>query len=500
MQLLVIGLALVLGLEQADSQKKPNSPVLRSYVPPEAPSLVKHFDVDQVFWEDFMLMRKANEGDPVAEHELGLRYFLGEGFPADTTRAASWISKAADQNLMTARFNYGILLNNGWGVPWNPFAAYLNFLFAARQGMADAEFAVGTFLTDNLVVPRDDAEACCWVEAAADSGYKPAIQMLPELQKRGCGSGEAPADSVPGGPGGALGLVFLDFSSDTVAQPNDTSLIRDLFERGSDRMKKLGQLSATPDSLTSRDSSLVEAVRDAAEWGSPEALTLLGRWYAEGKSGRPDLLRAAVEYLRAVRWGSPAAAQLLWKLTHRSGFLETLKSAIDGGDPDARFIWAALVAYSFDHQLTEPQALAMLQRAASAGNVQAMIELGLCHASGRWVKRDSREAMALWRDAAARGSHEAELRLVVAGIMQQSHAAIPRDRIAYLQRASEDGSVLAETALGYCYETGSGLPRDLAEAVRLYRDSARRGNQTAYDQLRRMYDRLRPSAAEFQVE
>ncbi len=488
----------------AGAQKNPNSPVLRSYVPPQPPSLVKHFDEDRVLWEDFMLMRKANEGDAIAEHELGLRYFFGEGFPSDTARAAYWIQKAADQNLMTARFNYGILLNNGWGVPWNPFAAYLNFLFAAQQGMADAEFAVGTFFTDNLVVPRNAAEACCWVQAAADSGYKPAVQMLPELEERGCGgsgsAGRTDASPDSGGPSGTLGLVYLDFGSDTVAQPTDTTLIKDLFDSGSEKMKRFRQISTRPDSLAAGDSTLLNAVRDAAESGSPEALTLLGRWYAEGKAGHPAPLKAAVEYLRAVRWGSPQAAQLLWKLVHQEGFLGSLKSAIDAGDPEAKFIWAALLAYSFDHQLTDAQALEMLKQAAAGKHVQAIIELGLCYASGRWIKRNAGEAMALWKEASSLGSREAEIRLFVAGLMQERSRTIPRDRILGLQRASEDGSVLAEAALGYCYEIGLGMPRDEAQAVKLYRDSARRGNQTAYDQLKRMYDKLRPADREFHVE
>ena len=68
----------------------------------------------------FLLLKEANNGDPYAQHELGLRYLIGKGFVPDTVQAVFWIKKAVAQNLPFAKFNYGILLNNGIGVQWNP--------------------------------------------------------------------------------------------------------------------------------------------------------------------------------------------------------------------------------------------------------------------------------------------------------------------------------------------------------------------------------------------
>jgi uncharacterized protein len=137
------------------------------------------------FWDEFMLVRNANAGDPLAQHELGLRYLTRNGFPADTVKAAFWIRKAADQKLRTARYNYGLLLNNGWGVPWNPFEAYRQFHSAAVDGMTEAEYVTGLLLTDNLTVPRDYGEAYRWESIAADSGYEPAREVLREFKRRG---------------------------------------------------------------------------------------------------------------------------------------------------------------------------------------------------------------------------------------------------------------------------------------------------------------------------
>ena len=90
-------------------------------------------DLSYQIQKQFNLIRDANTGNALAQHELGLRYLLGEdGIVADTILGAYWVGKAAEQNLTAACFNYGILLINGWGVEWNPYKAYNFFLKAAE--------------------------------------------------------------------------------------------------------------------------------------------------------------------------------------------------------------------------------------------------------------------------------------------------------------------------------------------------------------------------------
>jgi TPR repeat protein len=73
------------------------------------------------------LINRANSGNALAQHDLGILYLTGQNFPADTFKAAYWIRKAADNHFLPARFNLGILQHNGWGVPWNPFEAYKSY-------------------------------------------------------------------------------------------------------------------------------------------------------------------------------------------------------------------------------------------------------------------------------------------------------------------------------------------------------------------------------------
>ena len=99
-------------------------------------------DLSYQLLQQFKLVQIANSGDPLAQHELGLRLLTGEGIAADTVTAVYWIKKAASQKLTSALYNYGIMLINGWGTDWNPFAAYDNFLLAAQSGMKEAQYII----------------------------------------------------------------------------------------------------------------------------------------------------------------------------------------------------------------------------------------------------------------------------------------------------------------------------------------------------------------------
>ena len=471
------------------------------------------------YWDEFNLVRNANAGDPLAQHELGIRYLTRDGFPADTQKAAFWIKKAADQNLIPARYNYALMLNNGWGVSWNPFEAYEQFHRAAKKGMVEAEYAVGLLMTDNLTVPRDYAGAYRWESLAADSGYEPAREILKEFKRRGLDAranrpardttnrkGRKDRTHISSVPQTASGLqpIFLDTESDSIPLPDDTTLTREVQQAANAQLTTMN-IAKTPASAKSAksdgeaDSALVRRIFDAAEAGSPEALTLIGRWYEQGAVMKRDEVQATVYYLRAMRFDSPWAPALLWKLIRHNDFFRRLKEEADRNDPSAQFAWAELIASDFDHQLTQSQALELLQSAASRDYPPAVVELGMGYYTGTWVQQNRDKAIKLLRSADRVGFREAGIRLSMIEVQEHKNSAPASSSMSALWRATEDGSVLAQTMLAYCYETGLGVPRDTSEAVRLYRKASQRGSNAAYSALKNLYDEIRPSDAEFRI-
>ena len=478
----------------------------------KAPSLdlIRHTDESYQLWEDFMLMQKANSGDALAQHELGIRYLLGRGFGVDTVKSAFWIQKSADQNYVVAHYNIGIFLNNGWGVPWNPFKAFEHFHYAAQQGMPEAEYVYGSFLTDNLVVAQNWPDAYAWMKKSADAGYQPAKDALVEFEKRGIVvhadssvTASAPSmrvDSSSVLPARPWKPVLLDFSDEPATEEDELGFLKEMLRKGSADLKNaLGIGSMDPDNLVA-DSTLLRMIKSAADIGSPEAMAVLGRFHEKGFLVRKNQMTAAKEYLGALRLEFPRAASLLWSLFQDKKFVQQVHALALEGNPDAEVVCAGFISLGFDTEFPPQESFKLLTKASARHNLDALIELGLCYYSGRGVETDKKKAIESWTDAVSLGSREAEIRITATNVIANLHLKDYDSSVPELDSAAHKGSLLAQVALAYCYDTGTGVAESRPIAVRLYRESAYRGSQIAIFALKKMYDELRPADLEFRLK
>jgi len=272
-------------------------------------------------------------------------------------------------------------------------------------------------------------------------------------------------------------------------------LVRDVMQQSRtspDRQERESQGFEGEDSLS------LQSVRAAAESESPEALVLLGYWYEKGRLGAADNMMASVCYLRALRLESPWAPILLEKLTSKDRYFDHLHTRVNAHDPMAEFIWAGLIMYNIDHQITQEQARQFLRDAASQKFPPALVMLGMCYYSGNGEEENRSEAERLLREAAREGSHEAELRLAMLAITETGSTQ-KESIVKSLHQAEAAGSVLAQAVLGYCYETGVGVQKNTSLAISYYRKASSRGNRSAYHALKAMYDKIRPRDRGFQV-
>ena len=471
-------------------------------------------DLSYQLLQQFKLVQIANSGDPLAQHELGLRLLTGEGIAADTATAVYWIKKAASQKLSSAQYNYGIMLINGWGTEWNPFTAYENFLSAAESGMSQAQYVVGILHTDNLIIPRDWNKSYYWIKKSVDGGYEPAKEVLQELSSKVTPEFKDSVDhnkfvltttstfkndNDDSNIQPSVGLVFIDFDlqSDTLREITDGMLISDL--------KRL-ELNIVKDSLIIKnDSSLIDfsdeqkinILRNLADYGSHEAQTILGRLYEQGNFVNKNKLIAAELYIRGTILDSPRSAFLLWQLIREKDFYNILNDAVQLGDPTAQFVWYGLQKLGYDNRLTEKDAIDLLQKASAQNHIPAIIELGFNYYTGKYVDIDKQKGLEYWRLAEKFGSHEAELRLITSRIFDSNNNLT--NEISSLEEFENNGSILAQFTLGYCYENGIGIKKSIPNAVKYYRNAAQRGNQYAYEQLKRLYDQIRPAIDQFKI-
>jgi hypothetical protein len=92
--------------------------------------------------------KAADQGNALAQSNLGLLYASGHGAPQDYTQAAMWYRKAADQGLVEAQYNLGMMYYNGRSVPEDYALAYMWLNLAASR-------AVDTEIRDGAIKARD---------------------------------------------------------------------------------------------------------------------------------------------------------------------------------------------------------------------------------------------------------------------------------------------------------------------------------------------------------
>ncbi len=461
----------------------------------------------------YLLVKDAKSGDPFAEHELGLRYLLGKGFPKDTAKAIFWIKKAADQKLTTANFNYGIMLLNGIGVEWNPFEAFKRFEYAAKSGMPEAQYIYATFYIDNLVVSRNYKIAYYWLKKSAEKNVKQAKELLARMKENGIvfddseKESETQTDSVGVwnynyNPQTELlssnfELSFYDFNNEPAQAKRGEKIKKLLRQNPTELAHKLGLVNYDSAEVASHP---LKTVIETAGYGSPNAYKFLGKLYEYGIGVKCDTVIAVLNYLRALRLGSVGVSSELLKLTQSEKFYKKLKSEINKNNFNAYYVLSALTALNFSFEVSKKEALQLLKKAAEGGNVPSLIELGLAYFNGSKVKRNPTMAQEYWNIAAKKGNREAKVRIAFASVLFAPEKKNLSDEVSFLKNASEKGSVPALDALGFLYEKGIGVRKNKSKAAEYYRKALFLGNRKSYDALRALYDEIRPSDKIFRID
>ena len=80
--------------------------------------------IGQAAWADDVpnfkeMLQVAEQGNAVAQFNLGLMYDKGQGVRQDYAQAVQWYRKAAEQGLAEAQYNLGVMYAKGEGVRQN---------------------------------------------------------------------------------------------------------------------------------------------------------------------------------------------------------------------------------------------------------------------------------------------------------------------------------------------------------------------------------------------
>jgi len=134
------------------------------------------------------LREAATNGDASAQYEIGQRYASGSnGLPQDNEQAAYWLNRAAEQGLAPAQYRLGTMFEKGLGVPENPTKARTWYERAAAQGNVKAMHNLAVMQAEGAGGPQDFAAAARSFDSAAQHGLADSQYNLAILHERGLG-------------------------------------------------------------------------------------------------------------------------------------------------------------------------------------------------------------------------------------------------------------------------------------------------------------------------
>jgi uncharacterized protein len=141
----------------------------------------------------------AEQGNAIAQFNLGLMYVNGEGVRQNYSKAFGWFRSAADQGLLDAQNNLGLMYLSGLS-PLNMFvsdprsadavkkihlaSAVEWFRKAADQGHALAQYNLGRMYFEGLGVPQDFVRAHMWFNLSAAQGEQSALRDRDKVARR----------------------------------------------------------------------------------------------------------------------------------------------------------------------------------------------------------------------------------------------------------------------------------------------------------------------------
>lgn len=129
------------------------------------------------------LLPLAEQGNAVAQYQLGKMYRAGQGVAKDRDKGMFWFRKSAEQGYMLAQNNLGLSYYIGEDVPKSYEKAFFWFRKSAEQGFRPAQFMLGWMYAAGQSVPKDYVQAYMWLDLSASSGRKIAVEKRYRLSQ-----------------------------------------------------------------------------------------------------------------------------------------------------------------------------------------------------------------------------------------------------------------------------------------------------------------------------
>ena len=366
--------------------------------------------LDSIF--ESIAQKAAEQGNAVAQFNLGECYRDGEVIKKDETEAAKWYRKAAEQGHAEAQLKFREC------VVKDQIATARCLRKEAEQGNTGARFV-------KIVVPI--------VVILLIIGYfnRPERSNATVKQVNGPVNGvtpqvatvSPPIDAITDTPTSAPVSPAVESTPATIITASETTIAA----------KQEAIITTTP-AHTATESSPVVTVSPTAIRAPDPAVTAKHATVTVALATPPDPTDGVVQH------------NLGWRYYSGTG--------TDQNKAEAVKWW---------------------RKAAEQGYAKAQFNLGLYYYGGDGDGNNKAEAVKWWQKAAEQGLAEAQINLGLSYESGIGNAKDLKKAVEWISKAAEQGLASAQYDLGNCYLSGIGRNTDQAEAVKWHRKAAEQG-------------------------
>ena len=373
----------------------------------------------------------AEQGDAVAQYNLGNCYLYGEGVEKNYEEAVKWYRLAAEQGDAFAQNKLGVCYEKGTGVEQNYEEAAKWYALAAEQGYVDAR---NNLIGLNLITENND------------------IDILIKHAEQGGAFAQ-----------NDLGARYIIGYGVEQNYEEGIKWYKRAAKQGYDRSQYLlGGCYREGIGVEQNYEEAFKWYKLAAEQGYAKAQNNLGYFYNEG-------IGVEQNHEEAFKWYKLAAEQGVAPAQYSLGLCYFKGEGVNQNYEEA-FKWFKL--------------------AAEQGYAEAQNNLGTYYAKGECVEQNYEEAAKWFKLAAEQGDAVAQYNLGDCYLYGEGVERNYEEAVKWYRLAAEQGDAFAQNKLGGCYEKGTGVRQNYEEAAKWYALAAEQGYANAQDNLERCYDKM----------
>ncbi len=123
-----------------------------------------------------LLLPFAEQGNALAQKNLGYMYSEGKGVLQDLKEGLKWTRLATEQGHAGGQYNLGWMYDNGQGVPQDYKEAVRLYRLSAEQGEERSQYYLGKMYANGQGVPQDYVSAHMWWNICASSGERVCVE------------------------------------------------------------------------------------------------------------------------------------------------------------------------------------------------------------------------------------------------------------------------------------------------------------------------------------